>query len=280
MLNDLFATKTGMTQAWTRNGKRLAVTRCIVGDNIILGKQEAQVLDKKSQNRKTVPCTILEVGYGTKKLKNVTKPLRSRLEKGGFTLGIGQIEGVRVFEVEADNPDLQIGQTITADQVLSVGDVVQVQGVSKGKGFTGAVKRYGFAGGPKTHGQSDRHRAVGSIGAGTTPGRVWPGKKMPGRHGTANITVRGLVVLYIDPETGELWLSGPVPGSINGSLRITKMGEKRNLELDKENSGIPATPEPKEEGLEEAVNAEAVQDEVVETEQPSETNETTETKGE
>lgn len=94
---------------------------------------------------------------------------------------------------------------------LNAGDVVTVSAVSKGKGFAGAVKRYSFAGGPKTHGQSDRHRAVGSIGQGTFPGRVWKGKKMPGRMGNDRITIKNVVVVEV-LEGGIVFLRGPLPG--------------------------------------------------------------------
>lgn len=236
MLTDIFVTKLGMTQAWTKGGKRLAVTRVKVGHNAVIGKTETTVLDKNSIKRDTLPCTILEVGFGEKKFKNVHKPLRTKLEKGGFSHGVRSIRGVRVFE-NAD--EYSVGDTITVDKVLSVGDVVKVQGLTKGRGFAGAIKRHGFHGGPKTHGQSDRHRAVGSIGAGTTPGRVWPGKKMPGHYGNVAKTVSGLVVLHIDAESGEVWLSGPVPGSIMCDLKISKTGKSKTVEIDRVASALP-----------------------------------------
>ena len=237
MLTDIFVTKIGMTQAWTKSGKRLAVTRVKVGTNAIISKNEVSVLEKNSTKRISLPCTIVEVGYGTKKLKNVNKPLRVQLEKSGFLQGVSKVRGIRVFEnAEA----ITVGETIAINQVLEVGDVVKVQGISKGRGFAGGVKRHGFHGGPKTHGQSDRHRAVGSIGAGTTPGRVWPGKKMPGHYGSVAKTVSGLVVVHIDDASGEVWLSGPVPGSIMGDLRISKMGTSKSIPLDREASSLPA----------------------------------------
>lgn len=258
MINDIFATKLGMTQAWTKDGKRLAVTRCKLSDNLVVGKKTIEVLDKNSQKRQTVPCIILEVGYGQKKLKNMSKPLRTRLEKSGFNFGVSQIRGIRMSGTEENSETVKVGDTIKADSILSVGDMVQVQGLTRGKGFTGAMKRHGFAGGPKTHGQSDRARAVGSIGAGTSPGRVWPGKKMPGRSGNITSTVRGLVVVHLDPEQGEIWLSGPIPGVINTNVKISKMGKSKNVVLDKKASGIkevkaevaPKVAEPEEEVVE------------------------------
>ena len=227
MLNSVFATKIGMTQAWTTAGKRMAVTRCKVEAMSVVGKQPSQ--DPQSQ--------ILEIGYGQKKLKNMSKPLRSKLEKGGFSFGVKEIKGLRV-EATADQEVPAIGSTLKPFEILTVGDVVKVQGVTKGMGFAGAMKRHGFHGGSRTHGQSDRARAVGSIGAGTTPGRVLKGKRMPGHMGTETQTVAGLVILYVNPETQEVWLSGPVPGFATSTMTIRKTGETKSVELDLKASGI------------------------------------------
>lgn len=96
--------------------------------------------------------------------------------------------------------------------IAAVGTSIAVSGTSKGKGFAGAVKRYSFGGGPKTHGQSDRHRAVGSIGAGTDPGKVLKGKKMPGRMGNETVTVKGLRVEQVDQDQNLVYIKGAVPG--------------------------------------------------------------------
>ena len=95
-------------------------------------------------------------------------------------------------------------------------------GTSKGKGFSGVVRRWGFRGGPKTHGQSDRHRSPGSIGAGTSPGRVWPGTKMAGHYGVDRVTVKGLKIVATDPEKNVVLVRGPIPGANNGIVRIEK----------------------------------------------------------
>lgn len=244
MLNDFFVTKIGMTQAWTKEGKRLAITRCTVDSNIVVATRDVEVIDKKSQVRQTKPVTILEIGYGKKKLKNMSKPLRSKLEKGGFSFGVKNLKGIRT---ETEETILKVGDSVKVDQVLSVGDVVQVRGITKGRGFAGGVKRYGFKGGPRTHGQSDRERAVGSIGAGTTPGRVYKGKRMPGHYGHEVKTVIGLVVVHIDTETGEIWLNGPIPGSLNSSVKITKTGGAKKIFLDTDASGIKIKDEPETE---------------------------------
>ncbi|MBM3205468.1 50S ribosomal protein L3 [Candidatus Shapirobacteria bacterium] len=116
---------------------------------------------------------------------------------------------------------------VTAVRVESLagfkpGDLLKVTGWSKGKGFTGVVKRWGFAGGPKTHGQSDRQRAPGSIGQTTTPGRVFKGKKMAGRSGGAKVTISGLVLMEIEEKEKLLLIKGLLPGNINGQLIVKK----------------------------------------------------------
>lgn len=234
MLTDFFATKLGMTQAWTTSGKRLAITRCKASDLPVISVSTVKVIDTQDQNRPQIDVQIAELGMGQKKLASMKKPLREKVSKSGFSFGVAQLRGVRVAEVDS----LTAGSTVSVDQVLQVGDVVQVQGTSKGRGFAGAIKRHGFHGGPATHGQSDRARAVGSIGAGTTPGRVIAGKKMPGQYGVDTKTVSGLVVVHIDPSTQEVWLSGPVPGVMFSQVKIRKTGKSKSIELDKKASGI------------------------------------------
>lgn len=275
MLDAIFATKLGMTQAWSKSGKRLAVTKCKADANLIIGQHTTSVTDKTSRQWQKHPQTILEVGFGVKKLKNMKKPLKERLTKSGFSFGVSNIQGVR-YDAPEESP-LKVGDSVSLEQVLTVGDVVKVQGISKGRGFAGAVKRYGFHGGPKTHGQSDRTRAVGSVGSGTTPGRTWAGKRMPGHYGVETKTVSGLVVLHVDPTTKEVWLSGPVPGSIASIVRIEKTGRKKSVELDL--AAIGLAPEVKEEVAEAEVKVEEKLVEKVEVkaeEKPTEKTEKTE----
>lgn len=227
MLNAVIATKIGMTQAWTTAGKRVAVTRCFVEPLLVLGKQPQIVADQQ----------IIEVGYGDKKIKNMSKPLRTRLEKSGFSIGVKTVRGMAVTPAE-DGSVPTAGTTLALAEVLTVGDVVKVQGTTKGRGFAGAVKRHNFKGGPVTHGQSDRLRTVGSIGSGTNPGRVLKGKRMPGHFGDETQTIKGLVVVHVDPITSEVWLSGPIPGAPQSHVTITKVGESRSIELDRQASGI------------------------------------------
>ena len=125
-----------------------------------------------------------------------------------------------------DESEITIGDQIDVG-MFEVGDKVDVTGTSKGKGFQGGVKRYNFRGGPKTHGQSDRHRAPGSIGAGTTPGRVIKGMRMAGRMGGERVTVKNLEVVVSDPDRNLIFVKGSVPGSRESLLLIKKSNRKR-----------------------------------------------------
>lgn len=254
MIDTIYATKKGMSQAWDSSGKRLPITKFKVGANIVVGETKANVRVNKKDVHGWQQVRVLEIGYGDKKLKNMAKPLKARLEKLSLKSGVQMINGVRETEGEA----LSLGATVPVEQVLHVGDIVAVQGTTKGRGFAGGMKRHGFHGGPKTHGQSDRWRAVGSVGNRTTPGRVWLGKRLPGHLGVTTKTIKGLTVAYFDAASGELWLTGPVPGSFGGVVAITPTGEvKKNFALDKKASGL-SSPEPITEGEKESQKAETV----------------------
>lgn len=214
MLNTIFATKIGMSQAWSKFGKRFPITKLFIDDNCVLNTREDQNQDLQA-----------EIAYGKKKLKNMSKPLREQISKSGFSFGFKQIRGIKVDET------VKKGDSIKIDQVLEVGDIVAIQGITKGRGFAGSIKRHGFHGGSRTHGQSDRQRAIGSIGAGSDPGRVWKGKRMPGHYGDEAKTVLGLVVAHIDLDNKEIWVTGPVPGHKNSIVRIQKTGKKKDLQL-------------------------------------------------
>ena len=121
---------------------------------------------------------------------------------------------------------MTVGTVINPKDVVSVGSICNIQGTSKGKGFAGVVKRWNFAGGPRTHGQSDRLRAPGSIGQGTTPGRVHKGKKMPGRMGSDTITVKQSIVVSFNEADNTIWVTGPVPGARHSLVRLTVMEQK------------------------------------------------------
>ena len=222
MVTSVIATKLGMTQAWTTSGKRLPVTR----------------VRAEAQRVLSVADTTVTVGYGDRAMKRLNKPIQGILKKANVETGVKKLMTVKLAADQATD-SVTAGQTIVLSNELSVGDVVQVQGTSRGRGFAGVVKRYGFHGGPATHGQSDRHRAPGSIGMRTTPGRVFRNKRMAGHMGDETKTVLGLVVVHIDPATNEIWLSGPVPGTAESILKITKTGAKKEIQLDKVASHLP-----------------------------------------
>lgn len=195
----------------------------------------------------------IQLGFGTK--KSVNKPQIGHGKKAGIEQPIRWFREIRMDE---ENPSatlgtIQPGQTINLDQVFSIGDEVKVTGISKGKGFQGGVRRHGFHGGPKTHGQSDRHRAPGSIGSGTTPGRVLKGKRMAGHMGAVQVTTRGLEVVGIDKEKGTLTIKGAVPGYIGALVTVVKLGRIKGYtpppeeKPDEEEAVSPSADEPKEE---------------------------------
>ena len=159
--------------------------------------------------------SAVQVGRGKAKEKRITKPMQGHLKPSGASSS-----KLVEFRVE-DAGNLEVGQAVE-NSIFSVGDKLKVTGVSKGRGFSGGMRRHGFSGAQKTHGQSDRHRAPGSIGSGTYPGRVIPGLKMAGHYGAERCTTRGLRLVSIDEENGILHIKGAVPGPKNGTLIIQK----------------------------------------------------------
>lgn len=169
----------------------------------------------------------VQVGYGTKRTKNISKPVKGHL-KAAYKNDNEAARFLREIRVDKE-PDFKVGDTIQLTDVIKKGDSISVTGVSKGKGFAGVVKRWNFGGGPRTHGQSDRLRAPGSIGQGTDPGRVRKGKKMAGRMGTQMTYVKNLIVVDVDKENNIIAVSGPVPGH-RGSLLFLQKLESGKLE--------------------------------------------------
>ena len=183
-----------------------------------------------------VGCTVLEVGpcpvtqimtesrdgYSGVQLGYGERPAwRINNAELGHTGANGPLKHLSVFRAESDElSDIEVGTVVNATEVFTAGDRVDIQGLSKGKGFAGVVKRHGFRGGPRTHGQSDRHRAPGSVGAGTTPGRVLKGTRMAGRMGGKTTTSMNLQVVDINADRHLVYVKGSVPGATNGLVRI------------------------------------------------------------
>jgi large subunit ribosomal protein L3 len=199
----LFAKKVGMTQIFDESGKVLPVT--------ILKAGLCQVSQIKTTS--TDGYNAIQVAYGEKALEKTNQPIRGHLKKVGN-------QGFRSFgEFHVESPEeFELGQIIASD-TFSVGQKVRITGKSIGKGFQGNQKRHNFSRGPMTHG-SKNHRLPGSIGAGTTPGRVYPGKKMAGQLGGKTVTLKNTEVLYINAEENILVLKGSVPGKKNAVLKI------------------------------------------------------------
>ena len=214
-MNTLFGTKGTMSQTFIE-GFRIPVTKITLGPCVVT----------QIKNEKRDGYWAIQLGTGTKKQKNTSKALQGHFKE--TKLNPRDIKEVRL----ASEPKYKVGDIIKAGDVFHKGDVVSVAAVSKGKGFAGGVKRYGFRGGPKTHGQSDRHRAPGSIGQTTTPGRVYKGKKMAGRMGGEQITIKNLHIIEVDNEKNEVIVSGAIPGRTGIFLTINKIkaGTLKDLE--------------------------------------------------
>ncbi len=209
MLDGLLGKKLGMTQVFDPTGRALAVTVVETGPCVV-----TQLRTQESDGYNGV-----QLGFGT--AKRLNKPDAGHLRASGANSRY-------IREIRTDgNGELTVGQTVTADVVFKAGVAVDVTGQSKGKGFAGVVKRHHFAGGPKTHGQSDRHRAPGSVGAGTTPGRVFKGLKMAGHMGNERVTVQNLRVVDVDTERNLVLIAGAVPGANGGLVTIRQSVKNR-----------------------------------------------------
>ncbi|MFN8532081.1 MAG: 50S ribosomal protein L3 [Dehalococcoidia bacterium] len=203
-LDGILGKKLGMSQVFRQDGRVVPVTAIEAGP--------CTITQLKTQEKDGY--SAVQVGYGTR--KKINRPQRGHLRKSGAPA----VRYLREFRL-SDDPALELGATIDVG-IFKAGDHVDVVGVSKGKGFAGVVKRHGFRGGPKTHGQSDRHRAPGSVGSGTTPGRVLRGLRMAGHMGHERVTVQHLEVIEADPKRNLLLLKGSVPGADNGLLIIRR----------------------------------------------------------
>lgn len=197
-----------MTSTYDSRGRRVGATVVEIKPNFVTQVKVANGKDGYSS---------VQLGYGTK--RSVNKPQLGHGKKAGIEMPIRWFR-----EIREDGQDLQPGTEIKLDQVFSIGDAVKVSGISKGKGFQGGVRRHGFHGGPKTHGQSDRHRAPGAIGSGTTPGRVYKGKKMAGHMGNTKVSVKNLEIVGLDKSKNLLVVKGAVPGTSSSLVMITKLG--------------------------------------------------------
>lgn len=211
-ITSIIGKKIDQTQGFLEDGKRVPLSIINVAGNVVA---QVKTMDHEGYN-------AVQLGFDTTKRNN--KPTLGHIKKAGLDQ-----KSPRFFrETRVDDvPSVEVGAEIAVAEVFEPGDIVDVTGTSKGKGFAGVVKKYRFAGGPKTHGQSDRHRARGSSGSGTTPGRVYKGKKMAGRMGNEQVTVKNLEILGIDGDT--LLVRGLVPGIKGAIVMIKKVGKNKNF---------------------------------------------------
>ncbi len=202
MNKGIIGKKIGMTQVFDEDGAAVGVTAIEVEPSIVV-----QVKTKAKEG-----YDAIQLAYGRKKQKNITKPLQGHFNKAnkGFFR--------KLKEFEADGEAHEIGQEITAD-IFKAGDLVDIVGTSKGKGFQGVVKRHGFRGGRATHG-SMFHRAPGSIGASADPARVFKGTKMGGHMGCVRKTIQNLQIWQVRTDRNLILLKGSIPGSKNGFVLI------------------------------------------------------------
>jgi len=210
MVKALLGRKLGMTQVFAEDGSVVPVTVVQAGPCVVT---QVKVPARDGYS-------AVQIGFGEQKEKKVTRPLKGHLDK----VGKGYFRILR--EVRVENPDeFQPGQVLDTG-VFLIGDRVDVTGISKGKGFAGTVKRWGFSRGPVTHGCKNI-REPGSTGCATFPGRVIKGKKMAGQKGNKRATVLNLKIVDVRPEENLLLIKGAVPGGTNGFLLIRKTNRVR-----------------------------------------------------
>jgi len=197
-----------MTRIFDERGRNIPVTVIEAGPCYVT----------QIKTEETDGYNAVQVGFDEVREKVVTKPELGHLKGAGKVLRT--LKEFRLDEVNG----MKVGDVINVE-IFTKGDIVAVTGKSKGKGFQGTVRRHNFSGGPKSHGQKDRLRAPGSIGAGSSPSRVWKGMRMAGQMGNETVTVRNIEVVEIRPDKNILLVKGSVPGSRNGIVQLVKTGE-------------------------------------------------------
>jgi large subunit ribosomal protein L3 len=208
MVRTLYGKKLGMSRYFLEEGKSIPVT--------IVKVDPCFVIQKKTSDKDGYEA--IQVGFDAQKESRVTKPRRGHMKKAGDRV----FKHLREIPVEKADA-FELGQEIRSD-VFVIGEKVAVTGRSKGRGFAGVVKRWGFSGGKDTHGCRS-HRVPGSIGSSSDPSHVWKGKKLPGRMGDQRTTVRNLMIVDVRPDIDVIALRGAVPGSRNSIVQITRLQE-------------------------------------------------------
>jgi len=205
-MRGLLGKKVGMTRIFDDNGNAVPVT--------VLQAGPCTVTQVKTVNNDGYEA--VQVGYGERKEKHLTKPLKGHFDNSGVAPNkvLAEFDTVPGF-------DYKVGQSFHVG-LFKEGEYVSVSGFSKGKGFTGVIKRHNFSRQKKTHGTGHTERAPGSIGQASDPSRVFPGMRMAGRHGNLKVTVENLEVMKVDKNNNQLLVRGSVPGAKNGALIIRK----------------------------------------------------------
>ena len=206
-MSGLLGKKIRMTQIFEDNGKVIPVTVLSVGPCYVT---QIKTLEKDGYN-------AIQVGYSKIKEKHVTKPQAGHLKKAA----VNSLKHLREFDQFSDR-EVKIGDELTVD-IFSEGENVQISGTAKGRGFQGVMKRHKFSGANKTHGQSDRWRAPGSLGQSSYPSRVFKGLDMAGRMGNDRKTIPNTRIVKIDTERNLIFVKGPVPGATNSLVEIKKL---------------------------------------------------------
>jgi large subunit ribosomal protein L3 len=209
-MKGLIGKKIGMTQIFDESGAALPVTLIEAGPCYV-----TQIRTSERDGYSAV-----QLGFGEAPARRLTSGQIGHLKRGDLP----PLRYLREFRVK--DSELKEGDTVTVE-TFAVGDRVDVVGTSKGKGFQGGMKRHGFGGGPITHGQSDRQRAPGSIGATSTPGRVFKGTRMAGHMGVARVTAQNLKIEMVDPERNLLGVRGSVPGAKGGLVFVQEARKQR-----------------------------------------------------
>ena len=206
-MSGLLGKKIRMTQIFSESGRSIPVTVIDAGPCYV-----SQIKTEKKDGYRAI-----QVGYQELKEKHAKKPLVGHLKKADLKL----LKHLREFELSSGE-ELKVGDELKVD-MFKEGEMVEISGYAKGRGFQGVMRRHGFSGANKTHGQSDRWRAPGSIGQSSDPSRVLKNMKMAGRMGNNRVTVPAVEVVKIDTERNLLFVKGPVPGSVDSLLEIKKI---------------------------------------------------------
>lgn len=207
-MNGLLGKKIGMTQVFCKDGSCLPITVILVGPCVVVQKKSI----------KTDGYNAIQIGFGELDFKKLNRALKGHFQKKK-SKAYSWLKEFKVNEVD----DYNLGQVLTASSFRE-GDMVNVTGVSKGKGFQGVIKRHHKAGGPKSHG-SRFHRSTGSIGQRTYPGKVFKNMKLPGHMGDDQVTVKNLKIVEVRPEENLIFIHGAVPGGVNAKIIIRNLSK-------------------------------------------------------